>query len=115
MAGVGRLCRRSGGAIAGQHAGGISVSTSRHLTCWIAALAGAYARGAGFCPVGPERRAGPDCRLWYLCPDFCEPDIFLLQQLAVHGWSLALGVPLVLALLSRAALQAMGICLKEKN
>ena len=30
-------------------------------------------------------------------PEFCDPDIFILQQLAVHGWSLALYVPLVLA------------------
>ncbi|AQR65499.1 hypothetical protein BXU06_10880 [Aquaspirillum sp. LM1] len=85
----------------------VSISTSRHLAylldsgAWLArmrvvlgfalsALSGALALTAG---------------LWYLCPDFCEPDIFLLQQLAVHGWSLALGVPLVLTLLSRAALQ----------
>ena len=85
----------------------VSISTSRHLAylldsgAWLArmrvvlgfalsALSGALALTAG---------------LWYLCPDFCEPDLFLLQQLAVHGWSLALGVPLVLALLSRVALQ----------
>ena len=34
--------------------------------------------------------------LWWLCPDFCEPDVFIMQQLAMHGWSLALYVPLAL-------------------
>lgn len=36
--------------------------------------------------------------LWRLCPEFCEPDVFIMQQLAMHGWSLALYVPLTLAL-----------------
>ncbi|WP_312264108.1 EAL domain-containing protein [Rivihabitans pingtungensis] len=76
-----------------------SLSTTRHLPALLDT--GAWRARmrviAGFVLAAVIGALALAVSLWWLCPEFCDPDIFILQQLAVHGWSLALYVPLVLA------------------